>query len=151
MKLPITGGCQCGHLRFEIRAEPMTVYTCHCTECQKQSASTFGLSVIVPRESFVITQGTPKIWVRKHESGRLIDCLFCPECGTRICHNPQANQKVTIARAGTFDDASWVHPVGHIWTRSAQPWFKFPEGALTYEQQQPNLDKMIEAWKAQPH
>ena len=30
MNLPQTGGCQCGKVRYEIAAEPQSVYTCHC-------------------------------------------------------------------------------------------------------------------------
>jgi hypothetical protein len=30
MKLPQTGGCQCGKVRYEITEEPQSVYTCHC-------------------------------------------------------------------------------------------------------------------------
>ena len=30
MKLPQTGGCQCGKIRYEITEAPQLVYTCHC-------------------------------------------------------------------------------------------------------------------------
>jgi hypothetical protein len=33
MKLPQTGGCQCGKVRYEITEEPQLVYTCHCLDC----------------------------------------------------------------------------------------------------------------------
>ena len=32
MKLPLTGGCLCGALRYEIANAPSMAYTCHCTE-----------------------------------------------------------------------------------------------------------------------
>ena len=35
MKLPQTGGCQCGKIRYAITEEPALVYTCHCTDCQR--------------------------------------------------------------------------------------------------------------------
>jgi hypothetical protein len=35
MKLPQTGGCQCGKIRYEIAEEPLLVYTYHCTDCQR--------------------------------------------------------------------------------------------------------------------
>ena len=41
MRLPLSGGCQCGGVRYEIKAKPLTVYVCHCTECQRQSGSAF--------------------------------------------------------------------------------------------------------------
>src|SRR5271167_4851648 len=39
------GGCQCGAVRFQIAANRLVAYACHCLECQKQSASAFGISV----------------------------------------------------------------------------------------------------------
>ncbi|MGI9355136.1 MAG: GFA family protein, partial [Rhizobiaceae bacterium] len=48
LKLPLTGGCQCGKLRYRVTAQPATLYCCHCTECQAQSSSAFGMSLRVP-------------------------------------------------------------------------------------------------------
>ena len=50
MRLPLSGGCQCGRVRYQIRAEPLAVYVCHCTECQRQSGSAFALSLAVARD-----------------------------------------------------------------------------------------------------
>jgi hypothetical protein len=44
MKLPHTGSCQCGAIRYEIRAAPQLVYTCHCTECQRPTGSAFSVT-----------------------------------------------------------------------------------------------------------
>lgn len=148
MKLPLTGACQCQAVAYEIRAEPKTLYACHCTECQRQSASAFSLSMVVPREAVVVTQGTPKQWRRVHESGRVIYCLYCGDCGVRLWHNPERNPQVTILKPGTLDDTSWLVPVGHIWTRSAQPWFEIPQDSVNYEVQPPDLSRLIEAWSA---
>jgi hypothetical protein len=149
MKLPLSGGCQCGALRYEIRAEPTTLYACHCTECQRQSASAFSLSMVVPRQSVVITSGTPKVWRRLHESGRVIDCVFCGDCGARIYHEPERNPAVTIVKPGTLDDTSWLYPVGHIWTGSAQRWPGIPKDTVNYDKQPPEMSRLIAAWQTQ--
>jgi hypothetical protein len=47
MKLPQTGGCQCGKVRYEITEEPQSVYTCHCLDCQRLTSSAFSLGIIV--------------------------------------------------------------------------------------------------------
>jgi hypothetical protein len=135
-------------VRYEIREEPKTVYACHCTECQRQSGSAFSLSLLVARDTVAITAGTPKRWRRVHESGRVIQCIFCGECGVRLYHEPERNPAVTIVKAGTLDDTSWLYPVGHIWTRSAQPWPGVPEETVNYEQQQPELSRLTAAWQA---
>jgi hypothetical protein len=52
MKLPQTGGCQCGKIRYGITEEPQLVYTCHCTECQRLTSSAFSMGVVVPEPAF---------------------------------------------------------------------------------------------------
>ena len=84
MPAPYTGGCLCGTIRYEFNAEPATVYTCHCTECQKVSASAFGISVRVMAEDFQITKGEPATFDTIADSGRVKTGLFCATCGTRF-------------------------------------------------------------------
>jgi hypothetical protein len=146
-QLPLTGRCQCRKVVYTIASAPLAVYACHCTECQRQSGSAFSLSLVVPRESVTINQGKASIWQRQHESGRVIDCVLCGECGTRLFHEPHANPKVTIVKPGTLDDTTWLFPVGHIWTRSALPWAVIPEDGANYEAQPPNLAGIIDAWQ----
>ncbi len=100
MKLPLTGAANAGSCRYEIRAEPLSVYLCHCTECQKQSSSAFGMSVLIARDSFVYTSGTPRKWDRTADSGRMIGADFCEVCGVRPVHHPYANDKGVSAEAG---------------------------------------------------
>ena len=47
MELPLTGGCQCSALRYEISRAPGLVYTSHCTECQRQTGSAFSMGVVI--------------------------------------------------------------------------------------------------------
>jgi Glutathione-dependent formaldehyde-activating enzyme len=63
--IPLKGTCQCRKVRYEIRPELLTVYVCHCTECQWQSGSAFSLSMIVPREGVAIVADEPKEWLRR--------------------------------------------------------------------------------------
>ena len=55
MKLPQTGGCQCGKIRYEITEEPQSVYTCHCLDCQRLTSSAFYLGIVVPEKGFRLT------------------------------------------------------------------------------------------------
>jgi hypothetical protein len=47
MGLPQTGGCQCHVLRYEITEAPHTIYTCHCTDCQRITSSAFSMAVVL--------------------------------------------------------------------------------------------------------
>lgn len=148
MAVPYAGGCQCGQIRYEIWAEPLTLYACHCRECQKQSASAFGMSMPVPRASIVILQGQPKEWKRVSDSGREVSCLFCGECGTRLFHNPARNPAITNVKPGTLDDTRWLKPAGNLWTRSGQKWVVLNEQMLNYEGQPADFDLLFERFRA---
>jgi hypothetical protein len=76
--------------------------------------------------------------------------VLCDVCGARLWHDPQHNPRITILKPGTLENTAWLDPVGHIWVRSAQPWFAVPEGSITYEAQPPNFERLIEAWRARP-
>ena len=149
MRLPLTGGCQCGTVRYQITAAPLAVYVCHCTECQRQSGSAFALSLAVARDALAVVDGAPAVWRRELEDGRVIDCLFCGDCGVRLFHNPERNPRASIVKPGTLDDTTWLKPVGHIWTKSAQSWVPIPNDTVNYEAQPPDLSRLIEAWQAQ--
>ena len=126
MKLPLTGSCQCRAVRYQCTAEPASIYACHCTECQRQSGSAFGTSMLMPRAAFSYTQGTPRTWMRTSDRGRKIDCQFCGDCGTRLVHLPQHGPTMAIVRGGTLDDTSWVRLVGH---GASSPGSRFPQTA----------------------
>lgn len=147
MTAPYTGGCQCGQVRYVIQAEPLTLYLCHCQECQKQSSSAFGMSMPVPRDSLILLQGQPKQWKRTSESGREVSCWFCDACGTRLFHAPAHNPKITNVKPGTLDDTSWLNPVGNVWTRSAQKWVTLNEEMLAYEAQPSDFTPLFERFQ----
>lgn len=149
MSVTYTGGCQCGQIRYEIHAEPLTLYLCHCKECQKQSSSAFGMSLTVPRDAVVIVEGEPKTWIRGADGGRKVTCLFCDNCGTRLFHSRSYNQQTINVKAGTLDDTSWLRPVGNIWTSSAQPWVTISGSMLNYDGQPDDVCRLWEKWTQQ--
>ena len=57
--LPMTGGCPCGAIRYEITSFPLLLYTCNCTDCQRQTGSAFALNMPVRFSDFRILQAEP--------------------------------------------------------------------------------------------
>ena len=144
---PLKGGCQCGAVRYRLSGVPVVFYHCHCTECQKQSSSAFGESVRVKRSEF-LCEGVTKAFTRPAESGHHLEGQFCPECGVRVYHQRVGMDETLNIKGGTFDDASWLQPAGHIWTRSKQAGTVIPEGALTYETMPDDgYVALMEKWK----
>lgn len=124
------GGCQCGAVRYRIdAAAARTFYACHCRNCQCQSGSAFGLSLILPAEAFHLLAGALKVWLRP-ETGK--QHAFCGACGTRIYHyTPGKGDEISL-KAGTLDGGVPVAPVGNIWTASAPDWSPRVPGKLDY-------------------
>lgn len=132
--LPIKGGCQCGQVRYEITGSPQTFYCCHCTECQAQAASAFGMSLRVDGGQVKLS-GAMSSYIRDEGKPTQVQCLFCPECGSRILHRRDAGSADYSIKAGSLDDKRAMEPVGHIWTRSKQPWVILPEDMPQYDTQ----------------
>ena len=113
--MPLTGGCQCGAAAYSISAEPLAIYVCHCRECQKQSASAFGISVSVAKEHFHLERGEVRTWSRLADSGRTLDCQFCAACGTRLWHEGPDWTELSV-KGGSLDQPVDLRDAIHIWT-----------------------------------
>ncbi len=146
----LEGGCQCGKVRYRVTGAPLTLYACHCTECQKQSASAFGLSVWVKRSDLEVLSGEPSYWERPADSGNTTLCAFCPVCGSRLFHAPSDGPEIYSLKGGSLDDIASLAPVGHIWVRSKQPWVDLAclPGDLLFEKEPPSFQPLLDRWKA---
>ena len=146
--LPLTGGCQCSRVRYEIIAVPAMFYLCHCTECQTQTSSAFGESLRCDPAS-VTVRGEMATSRRVAESGTVRLGDFCPECGVRIQHRSEGDPGRLNIKAGTLDDASWLVPAGHIWTRSKQAFVTISADELSYPEGPDDGGEAMKArWRA---
>src|SRR2546430_11670319 len=96
----LKGGCQCGAVRYEVAGVPLATYVCHCRECRKQSASAFGISVIVRTSDLHLRQGAVASWTRGTDSGGRRQCGVCPECGSRAWAGGEAQGAARTRQGG---------------------------------------------------
>ena len=135
MATKFTGGCQCRDVRYEVMGPPRQLVVCHCSDCQRQSGSAFGMTLVVSEADFRLIQGELKTFTSTAETGRAKLGAFCPRCGTRIYHKPKWRRGTVSVKPGTLDDTSGLTPDTHIWTRSRQPWVTIPKGVVAHETQ----------------
>jgi hypothetical protein len=119
--MAIAGGCLCGAVRYEVKAEPVFTAVCHCTHCQKQAGTAFTTVVAVPAAALSLT-GALKTYHDTGDSGRAVERRFCPDCGSPIVTELAAIPNLVLIKAGTLDDASWVRPGMEVYCDRAQPW-----------------------------
>ena len=133
--LPLTGGCSCGAIRYEVSDLPLALYTCNCTECQTASGSAFALNMPVATKDLHFTKGQPKGWQRINSSGAKVTAWFCGDYGARLHGEREGRPDSMTLRAGTLDDTSWLEPAAHIFMRSAQPWVQPAKDAKCFDEQ----------------
>jgi hypothetical protein len=135
---PISGGCQCGDVRYVINLKQLIAYACHCLECKKQSASSFAVSVPVPAKHFKLT-GSVSVYRRPTESGTSTNCFFCAHCGTRIYHQSERSPDTVTVKGGTLDELASIPLVAHLWTKRKHHWIALPPDAEIHETQPSDL------------
>ena len=145
----LEGGCLCRSVRYRLRGEPIAFYACHCTDCQMESGSAFGLSLIVRRESLEPLSGELSLVPVAMPDGREKRAVRCAHCGTRVWGEPARVPQIRTLRPGTLDDPRAWEPYGNMWTASALPWVSLAPGPR-FERQPEDLLAMVKAWQGRP-
>jgi len=119
----VDGSCHCGAIRFEAEIDPKRVGACHCSDCQTFSGSAFRTGVLVAGDDFRLLEGTPAIYEKTAESGRVRHLAFCAHCGTHVYGTtPGAGPTFYSVRVGTLAQRAELPPVAQLWCRSSLPW-----------------------------
>lgn len=130
----ISGGCNCGAVRYRIEAVPLAVAACHCRQCRRQSGAAYSVNLVLRASSMIVT-GVLATWQDTDtESGEPLAREYCARCGSPIRSVPSASPPGLIAlKAGTLDDPSPFAPTMHLWTSSKLPWVEVPDDVRQFE------------------
>ena len=101
----LTGGCQCGAIRFALSAPPAKVSICHCRMCQKASGAPFASFADIEHEDFAWTRGKPAAF----QSSSIAERDFCAACGTPLSFRRIDGPRIEIM-TGAFDRPDRVVP-----------------------------------------
>src|SRR5205085_3887976 len=116
-KSVLTGGCQCGAIRFAVTAPPVKVSICHCRMCQKASGAPFASFADIDKRDFAWTRGKPAAF----KSSSIAERDFCPACGTPLSFRRIDGPRIEIM-TGTFDRPDHVIPTRQYGTESRLGW-----------------------------
>jgi len=114
----MTGGCQCGAVRYAVYAEPYNHHICHCRMCQKAFGGFFAPLVNVRNADFEVTRGKIGIFRSSRDVGR----GFCADCGTPLTVVDDGTDHLNVA-IGSFDDPARLKPEIQIGVEARMPWF----------------------------
>ena len=143
---PMTGGCLCGAVRFQITAKPLAAYYCHCSMCRKNSGGgMFMACATVPLEGFAFTKGKPAAY--ESTPGNLR--LFCAACGTPLSCQVAEDPKLAEFNLGCLDDPDLIKPEFHAFTSSQVSWCEIDDDLPRYAEMGPVMEKLwveMEGW-----
>ena len=105
MQKSYMGGCLCGAVRYELIGVPERLYACHCKECQRQSESAFGMTLLV-KENGLKVSGELKKFERISDGGNRVTAYFCPNCGVHIYGIPRYVKGIFSLKPGKLEDSS---------------------------------------------
>ena len=103
----------------------------------------------MPYGGVTVVQGEAKPFLRAEPYGQKRNIFRCPQCLTALWSERLDFKEYLTVYAGTLDDSSMLMPVAHIWTRDAQPWISLPKETLQFEENPPDMQPIIQAWRRQ--
>ncbi|MDX5360489.1 MAG: GFA family protein [Alphaproteobacteria bacterium] len=115
----LTGGCQCGAVRYALDAIPDTPSICHCRMCQKAFGAPFAALAGLDAHHFHLTRGEIAVF-KSSEAGRR---GFCRLCGTPLTYAVAGRPRIAVS-IGSLDDPERVPPLMQEGIESRLSWFE---------------------------
>ena len=114
----LTGGCQCGAVRFEATMQPEGVHVCHCRMCQKAVGGPFAVICPVLKTHFRVTRGAMAYF----HSSDIARRGYCRDCGTPMTFEYPDYPDLGLL-VGTFDEPDRVAPEIQYGNESRVAWY----------------------------
>ena len=119
--LPWVGHCRCERVSLRITAAPIMSAACHCTGCQRMTASAFSLSVMIPTHGFEV-EGEVVVGGLHGASKH----VFCGHCMTWMFTRPEGVDAFVNVRPMMLDQRAWFAPFIETYTSEKLPWASTP-------------------------
>lgn len=126
-EFPLTGGCLCGAVRFEVTAPLVSSGYCHCKRCQRRSGTAASPQGRVAPGAFRLLSGEEHLRAWSPPDGMTKE--FCGECGASLWSRNE-DGSIRAVRLGVFDGDPGIRPADRQWVSSAAAWEALPDDGL---------------------
>ena len=127
-ELPLTGGCLCGGVRFEVTEPLVSAGYCHCTRCQRRTGTAAAVSGRIVPGSLRIVAGDELVRSYAPADGFAKD--FCSGCGSALWSRDPQDPDVISVRMGAFDADPGIRPSYRQFVAYAAAWEPIPDDGL---------------------
>lgn len=133
--MAITGGCQCGAVRYEITGAFRAAGHCHCSMCRKSHGAAFVSWAHIDPEQFRWTSGADQVARYALSPGH--ERCFCRTCGSPLVASLAG--RVTEVVLGSVDGDPAIRPGEHIFVGSKAPWYEITDALPQFEEWPPGF------------
>ena len=112
----LTGGCQCGAVRYALTAPPTRPSVCHCRMCQRAGGAPY-MAFVGVRRAEIEWMGTPKTFASSTHAER----GFCAACGTPLTYQFRGVDRISVT-IPSLDDPEAVAPTMQNGVESRLSW-----------------------------
>jgi hypothetical protein len=126
--MPLTGGCLCGQVRFEVTKPLLFAGYCHCTRCQRRTGTAAAVSARIAPGSLRVVSGEALVKAFRPPDG--FAKIFCSDCGGALWSRSQKDPEVISVRLGAFDADPGIRPSYRQYVAYAAKWEPIPEDGL---------------------
>ena len=114
----MSGGCQCGAVRFEALEAPKWVAHCHCEDCRRATSTAIATYAGFRKESVRFPNDAPA----SYQSSPGVTRRFCSKCGSPISYEGERWPDEIHLFVCAFDDPSTFEPKAHVYVAEQLPW-----------------------------
>ena len=136
----MTGGCQCGRVRYSAKVDPAQAYACHCKMCRSATGGAWTAYINVSLADLA--------WEHEPDwygSSAIAHRPFCSQCGTPLgfAFLEGENLDLTI---GSFDDPTAFRPTMNYASEGMLPAWLNLEGLPSMRSEE--NESVVKRWHA---
>jgi hypothetical protein len=126
----LTGGCECGAVRYRVADAFRYAMNCHCSRCRAGTGAAFKPFAGIERDKLEVTRGRDELLVFGDD---VANHTRCGVCGSLLYSVVRDGEYVHVALGSLVDEPS-IRPTSHIYVASKAPWFEITDDLPQYDE-----------------
>ena len=119
--MPLSGGCHCGAVRYEIDGATVAQAICHCSDCRRNAGAPFVAWGMLPEAAVRVTLGAGQLTT--YRSSEHAVRQFCKVCGAGLFYRNAVNLPGLIdVQTATLDDPEALAPTVQVQAAEKLVW-----------------------------
>ena len=126
----LTGGCECGAVRYRVMDQFKYALNCHCSRCRAGTGTAFKAFGGIQRDRLEVVEGADGLLVWGDDEG---NHTRCGVCGSLLYSVVRDGGWVHVALGSLADEPS-IWPQGHIYVGSKASWFEITDDLPQFDE-----------------